>query len=165
VALTGCSGGGKSTLTEALAGHGWCTIPEPGRRLVRAGILPWEQPRRFAEAAIEMSLGDVAALPPEVGTVFMDRSWLDAVIWLEGQGLPVPAIPVRIDRAWLFPPWPELRVVDGERRHSMAEAEAEYVALAAGYPRHCADTRLLPKVSVVERLALLTAGAEPSRAP
>jgi predicted ATPase len=156
IVLTGCSGGGKSTLLEALAARGCRTIAEPGRRLVRAGVLPWETPERFARAALAMSLADVAAVPEGVGPVFMDRSWLDAVIWLEARGLPVPPLPRRrIGRAWLFPPWPELRTLDDERRHDMAEAEAEYRALEAGYPRHVADTRPMPRATVQERVSLV----------
>ena len=35
VVITGCSGGGKSTLLDELGRRGHATIEEPGRRIVR----------------------------------------------------------------------------------------------------------------------------------
>jgi predicted ATPase len=47
ILLSGCSGGGKSTLLAELAQRGFATIEEPGRRVVREELasggdaLPW----------------------------------------------------------------------------------------------------------------------------
>ena len=49
VILSGCSGGGKSTLLDALAERGFAVVPEPGRRIV----------------AKELALGRAAALRPD----------------------------------------------------------------------------------------------------
>ncbi|MBN9554045.1 MAG: AAA family ATPase, partial [Alphaproteobacteria bacterium] len=47
IAISGCSGGGKSTLLDALRQRGFTVVEEPGRRVVRHEIetggnaLPW----------------------------------------------------------------------------------------------------------------------------
>lgn len=52
VVLSGCSGGGKSSLLAALARRGHAVVEEPGRRIVaeetRSGgsALPWTDPER-----------------------------------------------------------------------------------------------------------------------
>ena len=53
--ITGGPGSGKSTLIDALAGHGICTMPEAGRAIIRDQVaiggeaLPWSDRRAFAE--------------------------------------------------------------------------------------------------------------------
>ncbi|MCR8725222.1 AAA family ATPase [Frigidibacter sp. ROC022] len=169
IILSGCSGGGKSTLLAALAARGHATVPEPGRRLVQAalagqgGVLPWEDGPGFAAACIDLAVADHAAVRDRGGPVFFDRSGLDAVLWLQARGLALPAaagevLAQRFERVFLVPPWPELRVEDAERKGSMAEAEAEYHALAAGYPALGHPVTLLPKGTVAKRPAFL-AGA------
>jgi predicted ATPase len=163
IVLTGCSGGGKSTLLEALAGRGHRVFAEPGRRVVReetakgGSALPWTDGAAFAARCIALALDDLRAAGGLAGPVFFDRSWLDAAIWLEGRGLPVPEVGPGIgyDRAFLLPPWPEIRVVDAERRQGLAEAVAEYDALAAGYPRHGVPVAVMPKAPVAERIGWL----------
>jgi predicted ATPase len=59
VVISGCSGGGKSTLLAELRGRGYAVVEEPGRRIVREELegrgaaLPWvDQARRHdVEAA------------------------------------------------------------------------------------------------------------------
>lgn len=163
IVISGCSGGGKSTLIDALAARGHATVPEPGRRIVQAalagqgGALPWEDGAAFAAECLRLAAADWAALEGHPGPVFLDRSGLDAVLWLERQGLPLPAeaqavLAQTYDRVFLAPPWPDLRVTDAERQGSMAEAEAEYRSLLAGYPAHGHAVTLLPKASVAERI-------------
>src|SRR5262245_63699753 len=67
VTISGCSGGGKSTLLQELARRGFATVAEPGRRIVaeelqRGGTaLPWADAAAFARRAIEVSLADLTA--------------------------------------------------------------------------------------------------------
>ena len=66
VVISGCSGGGKSTLLEELARHGHATVEEPGRRIVREEMagqgvaLPWLDAVAFARRAMAMALEDQA---------------------------------------------------------------------------------------------------------
>jgi predicted ATPase len=67
VVISGCSGGGKSTLLGELARRGHAVVEEPGRRIVRDELersgtaLPWVDGVAFARRAIEMALADRAA--------------------------------------------------------------------------------------------------------
>ncbi|MGO4213890.1 AAA family ATPase, partial [Terriglobus sp. YAF25] len=64
VILSGCSGGGKSSLLEELARRGYSVVEEPGRRIVReeteqGGLtLPWMDVAAFLRRAIAISLAD-----------------------------------------------------------------------------------------------------------
>ena len=76
IILSGCSGGGKSTLLAELVRRGFATVEEPGRRIVieetRNGgtALPWIDIEAFARRAIAMALEDRQKAPPS-GLVFL----------------------------------------------------------------------------------------------
>lgn len=87
--ISGCSGGGKSTLLAELARRGHVTVEEPGRRIVNQGLLgdgsalPWVNPVAFARRAVALALADRAAHSAESGWVFFDRGLIDAAAALE----------------------------------------------------------------------------------
>ena len=162
VVLSGCSGGGKSTLLAELGKRGYSTIEEPGRRLVQAELasggsaLPWADRIAFARRAIELSLADRDAAGALPGWVFFDRGLVDAVTALEHvSGQPVVEKLGRLHRynetVFLTPPWPEIYVSDPERRHGLADAVAEYERLERVYPMLGYRVVVLPKVDVETR--------------
>jgi predicted ATPase len=85
VTLSGCSGGGKSTLLAELARRGYATVEEPGRRIVRQELaengsaLPWIDAGAFLRRAIAMALADREAAAGHQGWVFFDRGLIDAL--------------------------------------------------------------------------------------
>jgi predicted ATPase len=89
VIISGCSGGGKSTLLAELGGRGFATVEEPGRRIVREELagdgsaLPWVNAVAFTRRAIAMSLWDMAIAAPHHGWVFFDRGLIDAAVALQ----------------------------------------------------------------------------------
>lgn len=126
IILSGCSGGGKSTLLAELARRGFVTVEEPGRRIVieetrnNGTALPWIDIEAFARRAITMALEDRQKAPAD-GLVFFDRGLIDAASALRhvgGDGF--------IDTlknthrynplVFLTPPWPEIYQGDDERR-------------------------------------------------
>lgn len=162
IVLSGCSGGGKSTLLEELRRRGHAVVEEPGRRIVReelatgGGALPWLDLAAFARRAVEMALADRAAMRDRPGLVFFDRGLIDAASALEaaGGGPPTGASVAehRYNRRVFFtPPWPEIHVEDPERRHGFAAALAEYERLAKTYPALGYEVIVLPKAPVGER--------------
>jgi predicted ATPase len=162
VIISGCSGGGKSTLLKELAGRGYGAVEEPGRRIVRAEAdpasprLPWNDPVVFAETAVELALTDYRGALTSHGIVFFDRGLIDALLGLSHySGKPVATEVVEAHRfhrkVYLAPPWPEIHVRDAERRHGFDEAVAEYERLMAGYPRLGYEVEVLPKLPVGER--------------
>jgi predicted ATPase len=170
VTISGCSGGGKSTLLGELRQRGFVTVDEPGRRIVSEEMkrgrraLPWVDAVAFARRAIEVSLADRAVADASARWVFFDRGLIDAAAALERlTGEPVinslDSAHRYNKRVFLAPPWPEIYVSDEERRHGLAEAVAEYGRLVEVYPLLGYDIHILPKMSVAERadwiLALL----------
>ena len=164
VVLTGCSGGGKSTLLDELARRGFTVVPEAGRKIVReqdwtgGDALPWTQPVRFAELAVSRCVQSLINVAREPGPVFFDRSPIDQLAGLERLGLPVPAtVSGAVARCgynrtvFVAPPWPEIFVTDAERRHDFEAAMAEYGPLRATYERLGYRLVDLPKTSVEAR--------------
>jgi len=170
VIISGCSGGGKSTLLAEFQRRGFATVEEPGRRIVteeleRGGnALPWTDAVAFCRRAIEMSFADRATAEASARWVFFDRGLIDDAAALEHlTGEPVLQHLGRSHRynkhVFLAPPWPEIYRLDHERRHGLPEALAEHDRLVKAYPRLGYNIHVLPKVSVAERanwiLALL----------
>lgn len=119
VVISGCSGGGKSTLLAELGRRGHTVIEEPGRRIVieemnNGGLaLPWVDMAAFARRAIATALTDRSSAPASGGWIFFDRSLIDAAIALQH----LTREPVLEEfgqthryhrRVFLTPPWPEL---------------------------------------------------------
>jgi len=164
--VSGCSGGGKSSLLDELSRRNLATIEEPGRRVVREELasggnaLPWVDATAFAWRITALAREDYEAARSLPGPVFFDRGLVDAAVALEHlTGETVLAdLAARYrysSQVFLAPPWPELFVSDAERRHDFASAVAEYDRLAAAYPALGYDVILLPKVSVAERLVFI----------
>ncbi|WP_196260670.1 AAA family ATPase [Pelagibacterium limicola] len=163
VVISGCSGGGKSSLLAELAARGWPVVEEPGRRIVREELqgsgaaLPWVNAEAFAHRAVEMALADRAGVTDEAAQwVFFDRSLIDAAAALEHvTGGPVLSDIGRTHRyhrtVFLTPPWPELFATDRERRHGFESAVEEYERIARAYPSLGYETILIPKDSVPAR--------------
>jgi predicted ATPase len=89
VVISGCSGGGKSTLLAELARRGHAVVEEPGRRVIAETLagdgsaLPWIDMQAFARRAIEVALHDRAETQRHKGWVFFDRGLIDAAVALE----------------------------------------------------------------------------------
>ncbi|TNC64918.1 AAA family ATPase [Rubellimicrobium roseum] len=161
VLLTGCSGGGKSTLLAELAARGHRVVEEPGRRIVAEELasggsaLPWIDMVAFARRALEMARQDHTAAADLEGWTFFDRGLVDAAVGLEHlTGTPAVeslASDRYHQRVFMAPPWPGIYRTDSERRHGMDEAVAEYERLLVACPALGYEVIHLPRVSVTER--------------
>ena len=163
IAVSGCSGGGKSSLLAALGARGHAVVAEPGRRIVREELagdgaaLPWRDPVAFARRALAMSLADLDAARDLSGPVFFDRGLIDAAAALSHLGhaaeLEGIALGGRYNpTVFMAPPWPEIYVTDGERQHGFDQAVAEYDRLMSFFPEHGYRLCILPKVSIEQRV-------------
>ena len=166
VVLSGCSGGGKSTLLTELQRRGFKVAPEPGRRIVEEELrgdgkaLPWVDLEAFAQRAMAIAADDRRRMAGEPGWVFFDRGLVDAAVALQhatSQRAADLLEPYERYHATVFltPPWPEIYVTDSERQHDLADAEAEYVRLLAAYDALGYRIVLVPKVPVSERADFL----------
>ena len=164
IVISGCSGGGKSTLMAELAQRGYATFAEPGRQIVREQQLiggtsvPWDDMAGFLEQCVIRAIHFHTLAQPNAGPVFFDRSMIDAVTAAETTKSPVPSCYYRaIDRCryapvvFLAPPWEELFLSDRERQHGFEAAVGEYERLAEAYPHHGYLPVILPKIRVTER--------------
>ena len=162
VVLSGCSGGGKSTLLLELRRRGYGAVDEPGRRVVKAEIdkggqaLPWIDLAAFAQRAIELAIEDLRAAESLSGWVFFDRGLVDAAVAREHATGEL--ILDRLGQSYryhltvfLAPPWPEIYVSDPERKHGFDDAIGEYRRLERAYPALGYRVVVLPKASVEAR--------------
>ena len=163
VLITGCSGGGKSTLLAALKHRGYAVVEEPGRRIVAeenaaSGLaLPWVDMAAFARRAVAMSRSDLVSAQKMSGIVFFDRGLLDAAVALQSAcGIPYQETlgPLRPYSATAFvaPPWPEIFASDQDRRHDLKAAIEEFERLHSALLEMHYDVQMLPKISVQERV-------------
>lgn len=166
--LSGCSGGGKSTLLNELRRLGFPVFEEPGRQIVReeeatgGDALPWVNPEAFATKAIEMSVAAFDNAADMSGHVFFDRSFLDAISYVAHINGQLKDGHRRLveerryaDLVFLTPPWPEIFEQDAERQASFDDAVAEYDRLLQCFAEFGYHTLVLPKVSVKERADVL----------
>jgi predicted ATPase len=174
VVISGCSGGGKSTLLATLAEQGHAVVAEPGRRIVDealqggAGPLPWEDMTGFLHRAWSLALADREAAAQHRGWVFFDRGLIDAAAGLAhhagGDVTQWLGAEHRYHRqVFLTPPWPAIYTADAARRHGLDEAQAEYARLLAAYTVLGYTLTILPKTDVLTRVntVLETLGAPP----
>lgn len=168
VAISGCSGGGKSTLLGELARRGHSTVEEPGRRIVaeeraKGGqALPWVDMAAFARRAMDLALADRRDAEQKPGVVFFDRGLVDAAValvhaggGLEGRDLVEGH---RYNRTvFLTPPWPAIYRQDDARRHDLGAAVAEYDRLRLAYAALGYSCVILPHAGVAARADLVCA--------
>lgn len=181
VIISGCSGGGKSTLLAELGRRGFATVPEPGRRIVAeqrrlndqaqschaqtAPALPWVDMAAFARRAIAMALDDRAAVAAAgtgagSGWTFFDRGLIDAAVALQhATGEPAVETLGRAHRyhprVFLTSPWPAIYHHDDARTHDLKTAIAEYHRLCAAYAALGYTATILPLASVQDRADLV----------
>ena len=168
ILFTGCSGGGKTTLLNALNARGYATVDEPGRRIVKEELasggkaLPWLDPEAFARRALDMAFRDLELVGEPSNYNFFDRGLVDAAVALE-QATKVRAKEVLGDRrhyrreVFLFPPWPEFYCNDAERKHGFEDAVSELERISTALPKLGYTVLLVPKVSIAERVDFVLA--------
>jgi len=169
VVISGCSGGGKSTLLTELARRGHAVVEEPGRRIVKLELerggtaLPWVDGVAFARRAIALARADHAAANRRGGWVFFDRGLIDAAAALQHlTGEPALATVGQAHRyhgrVFMTPPWREIYLEDPERRHGFDDAVAEYARLVEAYPSLGYEVVTLPRAAVAERADFVMRG-------
>lgn len=160
--VSGCSGGGKSTLLSALERQGFPVFKEAGRKIVASeqfhggSALPWIDLEAFAERAIAQCLEDFRRATRLTGPVFFDRSLIDAVTAYEhATGSKRYRALLQEHRyaptVFFAPPWQAIYRTDAERQHGFAEACAEVKRLELAYCQAGYSLLHLPECPVTER--------------
>jgi predicted ATPase len=163
VVISGCSGGGKSTLLAELARRGHPVFAEPGRQIVKEQLaiggdaLPWiGGGARFLELALSRAMHQMTLAAQLGRTAFFDRGVVDAVTGLRTLGAPPWAENALqrfryAQRMFMIPPWPEIFATDAERKHGFEAALADYERLKVSYAELGHEAVEVPRMSVVER--------------
>ena len=160
VIISGCSGGGKSTLLSELASRGYSVILEPGRQIVKeqtainGDALPWTNLKKFLDLALSRYLFQFNSQKDQQQLLFFDRGIIDSVQLNTSQPeyFRNAAKNFRYNRlVFLVPPWQEIFTSDKERKHSFESAKNEFNELLIKYKNFGYETILIPKVSVKER--------------
>jgi predicted ATPase len=93
--ITGGPGSGKSTLIDALARRGVCSMLEAGRAIIQDQVaiggeaLPWADRRAFAELMLSWEMRSYRAALKRSGPVIFDRGVPDVLGYLRLSNLPV----------------------------------------------------------------------------
>lgn len=164
VVITGCSGGGKSTLVNELFMRGYFCVAEPGRQIVKEQMsiggdgLPWMDQRKFTDLVLSRYLYTFNMEKPESEFVFFDRAIPDAVSYFEYLRNPLPEYIHKAGskfryqkRVFMTPPWKEIYKNDDERKHSFDEAVQVYNVLVQTYEEYGYRVIPIPKMSASER--------------
>jgi predicted ATPase len=173
VLITGCSGGGKSTLLSELHARGHKVVEEPGRQIVKDQLqtggraLPWVNALAFTQLAISTALADREMAKSASGWVFFDRGLIDAGSALQHlTGQPVLGQLNELHPyhrlVFMTPPWPEIYVTDAERRLGFRAGIEEYERLRQELPALGYDVVLLPKVTPSARAEFVLNALESS---
>lgn len=176
VVISGCSGGGKSTLLYELKTLGYSVVPEVGREIVKeqleinGHITPWENPRDFCELLIEKSLLAYHRAKSLSETknriIFFDRSFLEGVSYfqtLKVHHYDYLVTEYRYDLTiFMAPPWEEIFCHDDERKHSFSDSVLEYERLIKFYAESGYKIIQIPKESVLERADFIIKNCESS---
>lgn len=162
VVISGCSGGGKSTLLKELSRQGYRVVEEPGRRIIAeeretgGHALPWIDAEAFVRRAIDISVRDIDECASSSQWVFFDRGLVDAASAMSQ--ITGDPLSIYMDTAhtyhrkvFLTPPWPEIYVTDADRRHQFSKAIEEYDRLLGVYPSIGYEVLVVPKTSVEAR--------------
>lgn len=166
--VTGCSGGGKSSVIEALKTQGFPCVDEPGREIAkeqsrRGGDgTPWQDQRKFRDLLLVRYKQLFEQTGEGTLPVFFDRGLPEVLAASRLLGISVPdearilAVNYRYARqVFGMPPWAELFKNDAERRHSFADALTEYPLTLEAY-RECGYEWIeVPKGSVTERVKFI----------
>ncbi len=168
IVISGCSGGGKSTLINGLASKGFQTVPEAGRIVVRealasnSDVLPWVDRKNFAEKLAAFAIQQFDATADLDGLVFFDRSVIEAFVYSQMHNVEIPVWlgqavrNCRYDNTVFFvPPWQVIFVEDEERRHSFDEAITEYHSLLKAFTEFGYNVCEVPRMANQERVEFI----------
>lgn len=166
VIISGCSGGGKSSILTELAKKGFLVIPEPGRQIVKEQEsisgkgLPWENLDHFLELALSRYIYNYNSQKEVSKYIFFDRGVIDAIQpnCNNNSHFCSAAEKYRYNRkVFLLPPWREIYKNDPQRKHGFEDAVNEYNLLLENYSRFKYEVIIVPKGKIESRIEFILA--------
>jgi len=164
--VTGGLGVGKTSVITRL-GQSVKTVPEPARELIAEHRSATgektldDAPEVFVNRLIARSVEKYRSVSDGQVAVF-DRGLPDCVAYAAVNGIDTrPAMEVSAANPYespvfVAPPWRDIYINDDMRKATFAQAEAFYSEVIAAYDRLGYELIELPKVSVEDRVALIS---------
>jgi predicted ATPase len=166
--VTGCSGGGKSAIIDALRARGFLCVDEAGRTIVQEQLriggdgTPWQDRMKFRELLLSRYMYLYEQITERTLPVFFDRGIPELIMFSWMLNVPLPEhhrAAFRVYRyarkVFITPPWPEIFKTDEERRHSFEDALAEYRLTPQAYRESGYELIEVPKGPVSERVEFI----------
>ena len=165
--LVGTSGTGKTALLEALISRGYPGFVEPVRAVLEEKLahdgpaLPAKDPRLFLDRLLSVFLSDRERALGHGGPCFFDRGLPDLIAYAGRFGVDPTSY---IDAAkryryastvFVLPPWKEIFHQDEMRGGTYEQYEAFHARILSAYDHVGYQALLVPKVSLVERVAFI----------
>jgi predicted ATPase len=172
IVISGCSGGGKSTLINELSNVGYAVVHEAATEIVNQQFkkngqkTPWQNPGGFCKLLIEKALEDFrranAMTNVYANTIFFDRSYLEGIRYykrlntIDSNKYDFFINDLRyFDTVYLTPPWEEIYCQDETRKHSFQKSVDDFEKVVSFYPQCGYQTIELPKVDVRARVKFI----------
>ena len=165
VVISGCSGGGKSSLLRELADRNYRVFAEPCRQIIKeqnfigGDAIPSKNFYQCAQLCISRTMHNMISAAATTSPVFFDRSIIDAISGLERLRVDIPphlAQAAKVFRyskkVFIAPPWPEMFGNDAERIHTYEDSLADYATLLTTYQRFGHELVFIPKASIAQRV-------------
>ncbi len=166
--ISGGPGAGKSTLIETLSKHGYSTVAEQARQIIKAQLsiegegVHGKDTRLFRELMLAADIRAYEDANRSDTVTFFDRGIVDVLGYSRLMGLNDESHILGAVHLYRYqptvliaPPWKPIYCQDSERRQSFSEAEDTYHALSKAYRDMGYELVELPKVSVDLRLEFL----------
>ena len=180
IIISGCSGGGKSTIITELSEMGYVVIHEAatdivtGQQAVNGNMTPWQNPDAFCNLLLDRSIEDFYRARAMVdvldGLLFFDRSYLEGIRYykklntINANKYDYLINELRyFDTVYMAPPWEEIYCQNEERKHTFKKSVADGEALISFYQKCGYKTIELPKGNVRDRVQFMLASVRLSR--
>jgi predicted ATPase len=166
--ITGCSGGGKSSIIEALKAKEHVCVGEAGRQIVKEEVesggnrTPWQDAVKFRDLLFARYKSLYEQFIDQTVPVFFDRGIPEVLSASRLLDTPISEEHWRAAKQYRYahkvfvaPPWPELFQKDDERKHTLEDALKEY-PLTLGAYRECGYELVeLPRLPVADRVEFI----------
>ena len=160
--ITGGPGGGKTSLLENLATHGYNSIPETARQIMKGrlakGLAPRPDPGTFAQQIFDQDWKNFVSNSDLSSLLFFDRSFMDSACMLldsdskSYDNIRNTHLTNRYNnKVFITPPWKQIYRTDDERDQSFEQSIEVYQRLAKWYKEHDYDVIVLPKDTIENR--------------
>ena len=178
IVISGCSGGGKSTLITELSKMGYAVVHEAARKILREQLAvngnrtPSQNPKAFCKVLIERAIEDFYEAKSMANVleklIFFDRSYLEGIRYYKTLNTINTINTINtskydylinelryFDTVYIAPPWEEIFCQDEERKHSFKKSVDDYKKLITFYLKCGYKIIELPKEDVSGRVQFM----------